>query len=96
MHTACSFALDFAEAALDDALRAIRGLPSDSVAAAAAARAQDAVNRVREAVPALETLASAGGGDALEEAIDHLMSLVDDVSRAADGAMRRAALRTRS
>ena len=90
MHSAVAFALDFAEAALEDALQAARGLQHPSVAGAAAERARTALARVEAASQAVEDAAASGDQQALDAAIDHLMALADEAARAADAAKRRS------
>ena len=61
MHSAVAFALDFAEAALEDALRAAHGLSQPSLAGAAAERARAALARVEAASQSLKILLEACG-----------------------------------
>ena len=89
MHSAVAFALDFAEAALEDALRAAHGLSQPSLAGAAAERARAALARVEAASHTVEDAATSGDQHALDAAIDHLMALADEAAQAADAAKRR-------
>lgn len=89
MHSAVAFALDFAEAALEDALRAAHGLSQPSLAGAAAERARAALTRVEAASHTVEDAATSGDQHGLDAAIDHLMALADESARAADAAKRR-------
>ena len=89
MHSAVAFALDFAEAALEDALQAAHGLSQPSLAGAAAKRARAALARVEAASHTVEDAAACGDQQALDAAIDDLMALADEAARAADAAKRR-------
>ena len=81
MHSAVAFALDFAEAALEDALRAAHGLSHPSLAGAAAERARAALARVEAASHTVEEAAANGGQQALDAAIDDLMAMAEEVAQ---------------